>query len=374
MSDVMMEKRISLVSPDFTGNERRYANECLEEGWISSSGRFVSLFEETVARYVETRYGVATSSGTAALHTALMVLGIGPGDEVIVPTLTFIATANVVRYVGATPVFVDSEPRTGCLDPRRIEEKIGTKTRAIIPVHLYGHPADMDLVMGIARKYDLHVIEDATESLGSLYRGRKTGSLGDIACFSFNGNKIITTGGGGMLVTSNPEWAERARQLTTQARTDARRYLHSEVAYNYRLTNLQAAVGLGQMERIEGFVSRRRENGRLYDKLLGGVRGAVLPVEEEWAHSNVWMYTLRVPTGISGKSSREVMAHLEGHGIQTGYPFTPLHLQPPYQPHGGGNFIIAERISGEGLHLPCHPGLGPEEIESVAETLIPVFR
>src|SRR5271157_5808253 len=247
---------IPLIVPEISGNVWRYVKECLDTNWVSSVGSYVDRFERMVAQHVRTKHAVATVNGTAALHIALLVAGVQPNDEVVVSTLTFIAPVNAIRYVGAWPVFIDAEPDYWQVDPSGVVDFLeqgcrwhkgalhnrltGRRVSAVIPVHILGHPVDLDPILEVARKYGLKVIEDATEGLGATYRGRPLGSIGDIGCFSFNGNKIITTGGGGMLATSNEEWAQKAKYLTTQAKDDPTEYVHSEIGYNYRLTNLLA--------------------------------------------------------------------------------------------------------------------------------------
>ena len=254
-----MEK-IPLSVPYLNGNEWDYIKECLDTNWVSSAGKFVDRFEGELAEYVGSDYAVATVNGTAAIHIALKLLGVDEGDKVLVPALTFIASVNPINYCNAEPVFLDSERETYNIDPEKMENVIKDliakvdKPKALIVVHLYGHPADMDPILEICKKYDIKIIEDATESLGSEYKGKRTGSIGDIGCFSFNGNKLITTGGGGMLVTDNKEYAEKARYLTTQAKDDPKQFIHNEVGYNYRLTNIQAAMGVAQLEQIDNFI------------------------------------------------------------------------------------------------------------------------
>ena len=252
-------KTIPVSHPVLGGNEKRYVLECLETGWISSIGRFIRLFEDAFGRYCEARHAIACNNGTTALHLALAGLGTGPGDEIIVPTLTYIATANAVRYCGAQPVFADSEPGTMTVDPARIEERITARTKGIVVVHLYGHPADMDPILEVARRRGLFVVEDAAEAHGALYRGRKAGSLGDVATFSFYGNKIITTGEGGMVTTNDAALSERIRILRGQGMDPGRRYWFPVVGYNYRMTNIAAAIGLAQLEQIYRFIEKRLE-------------------------------------------------------------------------------------------------------------------
>ena len=281
---------IPLSVPEIRGNEWRYVKECLDTNWVSSGGSYVDRFEQLVAQQAETKYAVATVNGTSALHVALIVAGVQPEDEVLVSTLTFIAPVNTIRYVGAWPVFIDAEPTCWQMDPERVVEFLekdcrwsdgrlynrhtGRRVTAIIPVHILGHPVDLDPILAVAKKFGLKVIEDATEGLGATYKGRGLGSLGDIACFSFNGNKIITTGGGGMLVTNSEEWFTKAKYLTTQAKDDPIEYVHGEVGYNYRLTNLLAAVGCAQMEQLDSYVAIKRKIAARYTEKLQMCQGS----------------------------------------------------------------------------------------------------
>jgi perosamine synthetase len=289
------EGTIPLSVPALRGNEWKYVKECLDSNWVSSAGPFVGRFERMVAGFVGTKYAVSTQNGTAALHVALLVAGIQPEDEVLVSTLTFIAPANAVRYCGAWPVLIDAEPTYWQMDPQRVIDFLerdcdcasgrlrnratGRRVRAILPVHILGHPVDMDPILELAARYRLLVIEDASESLGVKYKGQMTGSLGDMACFSFNGNKIATTGGGGMIVTNNEEWARKARHLTTQAKVDEIEYVHDQVGYNYRLTNIQAALGCAQLEQLPGFISAKRHIAELYLDHLSR-RPGIIPLKE----------------------------------------------------------------------------------------------
>ena len=293
------EATIPLSEPCIRGAEWAYVKECLDTNWVSSAGTFVDRFERELAAYVGTKYAVATSSGTAALHVALLAAGVQPDDEVLVSTLTFIAPANAVRYVGAWPLFIDAEPHYWQMDAEKAlhflenqcrwqdgglrNRATGRRVNAILPVHILGHPCDMDPLLDAALKYDLVVIEDATESLGATYRGRTVGHLGDIACFSFNGNKLITTGGGGMVVTNNQVWADRAKYLTTQAKDDPVEYIHGEMGYNYRLTNIQAAMGCAQMEQLSDFIAAKVAIAATYTQTLGDVPGITPMCEAPWA-------------------------------------------------------------------------------------------
>ncbi|NQV08592.1 DegT/DnrJ/EryC1/StrS family aminotransferase, partial [Candidatus Woesearchaeota archaeon] len=262
-----MRKFIPVAEPVLEGNELKYVTECVKTGWISSAGKFVKKFEEKFSKYCDCKYGVAVSNGTTALHLALVALGIKKGDEVIVPNFTFVATANAVVYVGGVPVFVDADKETWNIDVDKIEEKITSKTKAIIPVNIYGHPCDMNKIMDIAKKHNLYVIEDCAESHGAEYNGEKTGSFGDISCFSFYGNKIITTGEGGMCVTNNKELAEKMSMLKDHGMKPERRYWHETIGFNYRMTNIQAAIGLAQLENINKFIETKRENTIIYNSL-----------------------------------------------------------------------------------------------------------
>ena len=314
---------IPLSVPEIRGNEWRYVKECLDTNWVSSGGSYVDRFEQLVAQQAGTKYAIATVNGTSALHIALIVAGVQPEDEVLVSTLTFIAPVNTIRYVGAWPVFIDAEPAYWQMDAERVVEFLekdcrwsdgklynrhtGRRVTAIIPVHILGHPVDLDPILAVAKKFGLKVIEDATEGLGATYKGRGLGSHGDIACFSFNGNKIVTTGGGGMLVTDNEEWATKAKYLTTQAKDDPIEYVHGEVGYNYRLTNLLAAVGCAQMEQLDAYVAIKRKIAARYAEKLQNVPGVVTMRSAPWAANTFWMYTVLIEDDKFGMDSRRLM-------------------------------------------------------------------
>jgi len=328
------------------GNEARYLRECIDTNWVSYVGPFVTRFEVAFADALSVPHAIAMNSGTAALHLALLAAGVGPDDEVIVPDLTFIAPANAVRYCGGEPVFIDVTADHWYLDPEKVatflskecepfadgtrDRVTGKRVKAIIPVHLLGHPADIDPILELAARFRLEVIEDATESLGSLYKERPPGTFGLAGCFSFNGNKIITSGGGGMLTTSSDAVARRSRYLSTQARADGVEYVHMDVGYNYRLTNLQAAVGLAQLEQLASHVERKRSIAKRYDKGLGGLPGIRTPSEATWAKSTFWLYTILVEPPAQ-RSSREVIAELASSGIEARPLWAPLHQQRPYR-------------------------------------------
>ncbi len=359
-------KTIPVSHPVLSGNEKRYVLECLETGWISSIGKFIRLFEEGFAKYCEAGHAVACCNGTTALHLALEALGAGPGDEVIVPTLTYVATANAVRYCGARPVFVDSEPCTMTVDAARIEERVTPRTKGIMVVHLYGHPADMDPILELARRRGLFVVEDAAEAHGALYRGRKAGSLGNAATFSFYGNKIITTGEGGMVTTSDADLSERIRILRGQGMDPQRRYWFPVVGYNYRMTNIAAAIGLAQLEQIDRFVERRLEIAGCYRRMLERFAGLIeLPSEQSWARHAFWSYVIVLRESVKLKRD-DFMKRLDGDGIETRPVFYPMHAMPPYLEEGA-RYPVADRISGRGICLPMHGLLNEEDVSYIAE-------
>lgn len=367
----MSSIRIPLDAPNIGELEKQYVLRALESGYVSSVGPLVGEFEERFAAYVGARYAVATVNGTAAIHLALRLLEIGPGDEVIVPSLTFIATANPVVYLGATPVVVDVDPLTWNIDPGEVERAVTGRTRAVIPVHLYGNPADMSRLMDIARRHGLYVIEDAAEALGALYDGRHVGTFGDIGVFSFNGNKVITAGGGGMLVTNDPDLAARARLLVNQGRSiETLEYEHCEIGYNYRLTNLQAALGLAQMERLEQFLNAKRRNAAFYRELLQGVPGLDWQQELPGGRSSWWMFSILIDPGIYGRDRHAVADELRAAGIQVRPLFLPLTRQPVYAGYGLKACPAAEFLHWRGLNLPSTSFLTEEDVRYVCQVLL----
>lgn len=364
-----VRKHISVAHPVLNGNERKYVLDCLDTCWISSVGKYIALFEESFASYCGANHAVACSNGTAALHLALAALGVGPGDEVLVPTLTFISTANAVRYCGAEPVFIDSEPRTMNLDSEQVLRHVTHRTKGMIAVHLYGHPADMDPILEIARQRNLFVIEDAAEAHGALYKGRKIGSLADISTFSFYGNKIITTGEGGMATTNNPELEKRMRLLKGQGMDPERRYWFPIVGYNYRMTNIQAAIGLAQLERIDGHLQRRQEVAEWYRLALTPFQDAItIPLVETWAQHAFWGYSIVLKDGVHN-SRDAVMAALAADGVETRPIFYPLHTMPPYFKNGESH-PVAERLARNGITLPMHGLLSRDDVEFIAARLV----
>ncbi len=372
---------IPLSVPELRGNELTYLKECLDTNFVSSAGPFVERFERTVAGYVGTSCAVATVNGTAALHIALLVAGVKPGDEVLVPDLTFIAPVNAIRYAGAHPVFMDVTSDYWQMDPGKVVEfldkecradggclfnrQTGRPVKAILPVHILGHPVDMQPIVEAARRYGLPVIEDATEALGVKYHEAKVGALGDIACFSFNGNKIITTGGGGMLTTNNEEWARRAKYLTTQAKDDPVEYVHHEIGYNYRLTNLQAAVGVAQMERLDDYVRAKRAIAGRYEQGLAFVPGLTLPAEAPGSFSTFWLYTVLVDEAGYDMDSRALQKALAERHMQTRPLWTPIHTLRPYRDCQAYRIETADQVYRGALSLPCSVGLQEADQERV---------
>jgi perosamine synthetase len=380
------EGGVPLCVPEIRGNEWAYIKECLDTNFVSSVGPFVDRFERELAYYTGAKYSVATASGTAALHISLLVAGIGTDDEVLVSTLTFIAPVNAIRYVGAWPVFIDAEPLYWEMDPQKVQDFLkkdcervngelrnrhtGRRVRAIMPVHILGHPVDMDPIMALAQEFDLVVIEDATESLSARYKGVMTGRIGHIACFSFNGNKIITTGGGGMIVTDNEAWARKSKYLTTQAKDDPLEFVHNEVGFNYRLTNLQAALGCAQLEQLDDYIAVKRRIAENYTKAFDGVAGLAPMPQADWAESIFWMYTILVDEARYGMDSRTLMRKLADQGIQARPLWQPVHLS---QAHAGSYAVdctVAEDLNRDALSLPSSVGLSAEEQQRVIDAIL----
>jgi perosamine synthetase len=361
--------KIPVAEPLLIGREHEYVTEALKSGWISSQGKYITEFEEKFSRYCGARYGIATSSGTTALHLALAALNIGKGDEVIIPTFTMIATANAVTYTGAKPVLVDSETETWNLNTEKIEEKITPKTKAIIAVHTYGHPVDMAPVLDLAETYGLYVIEDAAEAHGAEYKGMKIGGLGDVGCFSFYANKIITTGEGGMVITSNEEIAEKARILRAHAFSEDRHFWHRYLGFNYRMSNLQAAIGVAQLENIDNLVEIRRRNAKIYNALMENINGITLPPEARWAKNVYWMYSILVEDNF-GMNRDELMKELRKDGIESRTFFYPIHVQPIYsQLYKNEKFPVADELSRKGINLPSGSTLTEEDIEYIVSSI-----
>jgi perosamine synthetase len=364
----MSNSRIAVAAPTLNGNEKRYVLECLETTWISSIGRFITEFERAFARFCGVEHAIAVSNGTSALHLALVALGLKPGDEVIVPTLTYIATANAVTYCGAKPVLVDCDPRTLNMDPAAIVEKITAHTRGIIPVHLYGHPVDMDPIISVAREHGLFVLEDAAEAHGAEYKGRRVGSLSNCAAFSFFGNKIMTTGEGGMVTTNDSDLAAKLQLYRGQGLAPGRRYWHPVVGYNYRMTNIAAALGLAQLEQIDELMSARARLADWYRLKLERLANKLVPqAAEPWTRPVLWMQTVMLRRGDEAKRD-SVMQRLDAAGIETRPVFYPMHLLPPYQ-EDATLYPNATRCALRGMNLPTHGGLTEADVERICRVL-----
>ena len=381
---------VPLIEPEIRGNEWNYVKECLDTNWVSSVGSYVDRFEKCVAERSGVKYAIATVNGTAALHIALMLAGVERDDEVLVSSLTFIAPANAIHYLGAWPVFIDAEPEYWQIDPQAVADflqnhcawdgtelrnrQTGRRVKALLPVHILGHPADIDPIVEIAARYSLPVIEDATEGLGAKCRGRALGGVGHIGCFSFNGNKLITTGGGGMIVTDNPEWAARARYLTTQAKDDPVEYVHNAIGYNYRLTNVLAAIGCAQMEQLDSYISAKRKIAQRYQENLASLPGIRLPLEAEWALSTFWMYTILVDAEVSGINSRRLLQELAKQNIQTRPLWQPLHRSKAHDSSGSPPCPVSDRLYSQAISLPCSVGLSTSSQDRVIEAISRLFR
>ncbi len=363
-------KKIPVSEPTLSGNEEKYVLDCLRSNWISSLGKYTQNFEKAFASFCEVKHAIAVINGTAALHVALLALGAGEDDEIIVPTLTYVATANAVTYCGARPIFADCEFDTWNLDVSQVESLITQCTKGIIAVHLFGHPVDMDPLLEIAKKHRLFVLEDAAEAHGAVYKGRKVGTMGDAATFSFYGNKIITTGEGGMITTNNDALAERIRLLKGQGMDPQRQYWHPVIGYNYRMTNIQAAIGLAQLERVEELIKRHRYNAHLYSELLKELPSLALPVEREWANHVYWVYGILLKD--SHQSRNQVMEDLAKKGIETRPFFYPVHSMPPY--HRKISLPVAEMVSAQGIILPSSANFSKDTIHQVCQELMDLLQ
>lgn len=362
--------RIPVAEPDIGEDELKNVIEAVKSGWVSSKGPFIEEFEEKFSCYIGVKYGVATSNGTASLHLALMALEIGNKDDVIIPTLTFASVANAVLYTGAKPVFVDSHPDYWCIDPNELEEKITKKTKVIISVHLYGHPCDMDPIMKISRDHNLFMIEDCAEAHGAEYKGRKVGTIGSIACFSFYGNKIITTGEGGMCLTDDEHLAQKMRLLRDHGMNAEKKYWHDVVGFNYRMTNIQAALGVAQLENIDRFIQRKREIAELYGKHIKNVPGISTHPQMPWAKNVYWLYSVLIDNKHYGISRDELTSKLAENGVETRPFFNPIHIMPPYKKYAENcKFPSAERLSSRGMNLPSSVKLTEKEIQEITQLI-----
>jgi len=371
---------IQVNEPLIGEKEIEYVLDCLSTGWISSAGKYLESFEQAWADYCGMRYGIAVSNGTTALQVAVACLGLQPGDEVILPTFTIISCAQAITYNEGIPVLVDSEPRTWCMDVSQVAAKITPRTRAIMPVHIYGHPVDMDPIISLAKQHGLLIIEDAAEAHGAEYlSGKRTpaevwhrcGSLGDISVFSFYANKLVTTGEGGMVLTNDPKVAEQARSLRNLCFHRERRFYHTELGHNFRLTNLQAAIGCAQIERMPETIHKKRWIGETYTQHLKHIPTIQLPVEEPWARQVYWMYGLVLDES-TGFNAVEFAKLLYDEGIETRPFFLGMHEQPVFMNQGlfmGEKYPIAERIARQGLYLPSGLTLSESQLEQVCQAV-----
>lgn len=364
---------IPVAAPDLSGNELEYVTQAVSSSWISSTGPFVDRFEAELAELCGTRTAVSVCNGTAALHLALVTLGLEAGDEVVVPSLTYVATANAVRYVGAEPTFADVDPLTWCLDPAAVEAAITPRTRGIIAVHLYGHPADMDALSEIASRHGLWLVEDAAEAHCARYKERPAGSLGDLATFSFYGNKPFTSGEGGAVTLDDPELEARVRLLRGQGMDPGRRYYFPVVGFNYRLTNVACAIACAQLERRDEILGERRRIYARYRELLADVPGLTFQPVADWAEPTPWLFSVLIDADEFGIGRDALAGELAGRGIETRPFFVPLHTLPPYRDASrarGEELPCTERLAASGLSLPTFNGLSAEQQEWIAETIL----
>lgn len=372
-----MNEPIPVNRPLLAGREREYVLECIESGWISSEGPFIPRFESAFARRVNRRHGIAVANGSAALDVAVAALRLKPGDEVILPSFTIISCATAILRAGATPVAVDSDPVTLNVTADKVMAAITPRTRAIMVVHIYGLPVDMDPILELAARFRLAVIEDAAEMHGQTYRGRPCGSFGALSIFSFYPNKLVTSGEGGMVLTDDPDLAERCRSLRNLCFDNTRRFVHEELGWNYRLTNLQAALGLAQLERLDVTIEKKRLMGRRYTALLDGTAGLQLPVDKtEYAVNLYWVYPLILDDSVK-MDARAAMAALGARGVGTRPFFWPMHEQPVFRRMGlfdGSSCPVAERIARRGFYIPSGVGLTDEELERAAAIVKDVIR
>ncbi|MGH8222648.1 MAG: DegT/DnrJ/EryC1/StrS family aminotransferase [Woeseiaceae bacterium] len=368
---------VPVNEPLLDGNEEKYLVECVRTGWISSEGPFVARFEEQFAARVGRRYGIAVANGSVALDTAVAALGIGPGDEVILPTSTIISCAAAIVRAGATPVLVDCDPATWNMVPDLVESRITSRTRAVMAVHIFGLPVDMDPVLALARRHGLKVIEDAAEVIGQSYRGKPCGSFGDLSTFSFYPNKHVTTGEGGMVVTDDPALAERCRSLRNLCFKPEQRFLHDELGWNFRLSNVQAALGVAQLERLDKSVATKRHIGARYTALLQGTQGIQLPLPRTTYADNIyWVYGLVLDDAVPF-DAKEAMARLATRGIGTRPFFWPMHEQPVFAKRGlfaGERHPVAERIGRRGFYIPSGMALSDAQIERAATAVKEILR
>lgn len=367
-----MAYQIPLSFPVFDGNEERYTQEVIRSGHLATFGNFINKFETSLAKKIKTHQTVAVNSGTSALHLAMVLLGIKQGDEVICQSFTFCASANPIVYLGAKPIFVDSEKDTWNICPELLEDAIlsrialGKLPKAIVIVHLFGMPAKINEIMEIARKFQIPVLEDSAEAVGSTYEGKSCGTFGKLGVFSFNGNKIITTGGGGALISNDTYLIQRARHLSTQAREDLPYYQHLEIGYNYKMNNLASAIGLAQLEQLDTWVKKRRQINKLYKELFASIPGISFQNDSDVSKSNFWLTTILVDEKITGFSNDNLRVQFLKNDIETRFLWKPLHLQPVFRhlPFYGGR--VSEKLFNKGLCLPSSVNLTPQDQERIA--------
>ncbi len=369
------EHLIPVAEPVLSENVERYVLDCIRTGWISSAGQYVGRFEQALADFFGVKQAIACCNGTAALHLALAALGVGPGDEVIVPTVTFVASANAVRYTGAVPVLVDCDPDSWLIDLGAAEAAITPRTRAIMPVDLYGHPAPMDEINAFAQKHNLLVVQDSAESLGALYKGKPVGGLADVTTLSFFGNKTLTTGEGGALLTNDEQLAKTIRLLRGQGQDPQRRYWFIEMGYNYRMTNIEAAIGLAQLEEVPHYLQHRRQVAQWY-KL--GMRESLpdwtAQVEQPWAQSTHWLNTFLMPKE-SPLSREQIMTHLhDAWNVETRPIFYPLHILPIYQDTASQSCPVADDVALRGISFPTSSKISQQSVQYVIEALVETMR
>lgn len=384
------DRFIPLCEPHLGGREWEYVKDCLDTGWVSSVGRYVDRFEDMMAEQTGNRRAVACVNGTCALHIALLVAGVEPGDEVITSTLTFIASVNAIRYTGAWPVLIDAEPRHWQMDVESVADFIQNgcfqqggilrnkitrrRVRAILPVHILGHPVNMPPLLQLAEAHGLRVIEDATESLGALCHDKMVGSIGDLGCFSFNGNKLLTTGGGGMIVTNDPALAEAAKHLTTQAKISTHEFIHDRIGYNYRLTNIQAAIGCAQLEQIGHHLERKIQIAERYRAAFADVPNIQLFENASWARSCEWLFTVRLANLPPGLDRTVVQHKLLAQQIGARPLWQPMHRSPAHADAGTFACPIADELYADALSLPCSVGLTPEDQDRVIATFLAILE
>ena len=359
-----MKLKYPVYQPSLHGNEKKYVMECLDSTWISSKGKFINQFEESFSEYLGIKYSAAVSNGTVALHAALLVLGIGKGDEVIVPTFTYIASVNSIRYTDAVPVFVDSKEDTWQMDPEEVKKKITSKTKAVMAVHLYGHICEMDELVKICNEHNLYLIEDTAEAFGSKYKGKFAGTFGDISTFSFFGNKTITTGEGGIVSTNSKELYDLIVRLKGQGLAAGKEYFHDIIGYNYRMTNICAAIGCAQLENATGIITKKREIANWYNNQLNDLP-LQLHKESKDVYHTYWMYTVMV----NDAEKRDMLrTFLKENGIETRPAFHPVHQMPMYYKEGA-SFPVAESMALKGINLPSYPELSESDVEYICKTI-----